>query len=99
MLWWNVVGINWLTLCQECCRAVFCPYHCSSFHLEVFSILENMLIGYADNSTLLSVVQSPGVEVTVTESLNRDLSKVSAFVWAHVPMILLGQYQSLCHGP
>ena len=39
--------------------------------------MENKLIGYADNSTLLSVVSSLGVRVTVAESLNRDLGKVS----------------------
>ena len=36
-----------------------------------------MLIGYAEDSTLLSVVLSLGFRVTVAESLNRDLGKVS----------------------
>ena len=40
---------------------------------ELFSILENKLIGYADDSTLMAVVPSPGAGVTVAESLNRDL--------------------------
>ena len=31
---------------------------------ELFSILENKLIGYADESTLMAVVPSPGVRVT-----------------------------------
>ena len=44
---------------------------------ELFSILENKLIGYADDSTLIDVVPSPGVTVTVAESLSRDLVKVS----------------------
>ena len=35
----------------------------------LFSILENKLIGYAYDSTLLSVAPSPGVRVTVAESL------------------------------
>ena len=30
---------------------------------ELFSILENKLIGYADDSTLMAVVPSPGVRV------------------------------------
>ena len=30
---------------------------------ELFSILENKLIGYADDSTLIAVVPSPGVRV------------------------------------
>ena len=44
---------------------------------ELFTILENKLIGYADDSTLMAVVPSPGVKVTVTESLIRDLGRVS----------------------
>ena len=38
-----------------------------------FSILENQLIGYADDSTLKAVVPSTGVRGTVAESLIRDL--------------------------
>ena len=44
---------------------------------ERFSILENKLIGHADDSTLMAVVPSPGVRVAVAESLNRDLDRVS----------------------
>ena len=39
---------------------------------ELFSILENKLIGYVDDST------SPGARVTVAESLNRDLVRANA---------------------
>ena len=39
--------------------------------------MENELIGYADGSTLIAVVPSPGVRVTVAESLSRDLVKVT----------------------
>ena len=46
---------------------------------ELFSILENKLHGYADNSTLVAVVPSPGERVAVSESMNRDLNRVS--VW------------------
>ena len=35
---------------------------------ELFSILKNKLIGYADDSTLMAVVPSLGVGVTVAES-------------------------------
>ena len=42
---------------------------------ELFSILENKLIGYADDSTLMALVPSPGLRVA--ESLNCDLVKVS----------------------
>ena len=44
---------------------------------ELFSILENKLIGYADDSTLIAVVPSPGLRVAVAESLSRDLVKVN----------------------
>ena len=39
--------------------------------------MENKLTGYAGDSTLVAVVPSPGVRVTVAESLSRDLIKVS----------------------
>ena len=42
-----------------------------------FSILENKLIGYAHDSTLMAVVSSPGVRVAVAESLICDLGRVS----------------------
>ena len=44
---------------------------------ELFSNLENKLIGYADDSTLKAIVPSPGVRVTVAQSLSRDPVKVS----------------------
>ena len=44
---------------------------------EFFSILENKLIGYADDSILVAVVSSPDVRVAVSESLNRDFSRIS----------------------
>ena len=46
---------------------------------ELFSILENKLIGYADHSTLMAVVPFPGSRVAVAESLNRDLVRVNAW--------------------
>ena len=44
---------------------------------ELFSIMENKLICYADDSTLIAVVPSPGLRVAVAESLTRDLVKVN----------------------
>ena len=44
---------------------------------DLFSILENKLIGYADDSTLMAVVPSPGVRVTVAKSLIRALGRMS----------------------
>ena len=77
-LWWMVIGVNWLMLFEECRRAVFSARYCSFCTLRnFFSILENKLIGYADDSTLIAVVTSPGVRVTLAESLIRDLGMVS----------------------
>ena len=38
--------------------------------------MENKLYCYADNSTLVAVVPSPGERVAVLESMNRDLNRV-----------------------
>ena len=56
---------------------------------ELFYILENKLIGYADHSTSIAVVPSPGVRVTVAESLSRDLVKVSE--WCHLRLMKLNE--------
>ena len=39
---------------------------------ELFSIMEKKLYGYADDSTLVAVVPSPGERVAVSESMKRD---------------------------
>ena len=39
--------------------------------------MTNMLIGCAYDTNLVAVLPSPGIRVTVTESLNRDLGKTS----------------------
>ena len=44
---------------------------------ELFTYLDNKLIGYADHSTLIAVVPSPGLRAAVAESLSSDLVKVS----------------------
>ena len=44
---------------------------------ELFYILKNKLISYADDPTLMAVVPSPGIKVSVAESLIHDLSRVS----------------------
>ena len=44
---------------------------------ELFSILENRLVGYADDSTLVAVVPSPGDRDSISASLNRDLGLIS----------------------
>ena len=63
-----VVEANWLSLCQECRRAVICARCYSSCTLRsFFSILKNKLIRYADDSTLIAVAPSPCIRVTVAE--------------------------------
>ena len=44
--------------------------------------MENKLYGYADDSTLVAVVPSPGERVAVSESMNSDLNRVS--VWCNL---------------
>ena len=54
---------------------------------DLFLILENKLICYANDSTLIAIVPSPGVRVKVAESLSRDLEKVSEWcdLWGIIP--------------
>ena len=49
--------------------SVFSPLLYLPYILGLFSILENKLIGYADNSTLMAVVKSLAARVAVAESL------------------------------
>ena len=44
---------------------------------ELFSVVENKLYRYADDSTLVAVVTSPGQRVAVSKSINRDLNSFS----------------------
>ena len=54
-------------------QARYC-YSCTLW--SFFSILENKLIGYADDSTFMAIVPSPGVRVAVAEYLIRGLCRV-----------------------
>ena len=47
------------------------------YTLELLSISENKLISYADHSTLMAVMPSPGITVAVAVSLICDLGRVS----------------------
>ena len=49
---------------------------------ELFSIVEYKLFGYADVSTLVAVVLSPGLRVAVSESMNHDLNRAS--MWCNL---------------
>ena len=66
-----------------CLREVFwAPLLFLLYTAELFSVVENKLYGYADDSTLVAVVPSPGERVAVSESMNRDLNRVS--VWCNL---------------
>ena len=56
--------------------SVFCPLLFLLYTSKRFSILENKLTSYADDSTLMAVVASPDVRVAVAEFLIRDLGRV-----------------------
>ena len=49
---------------------------------ELFSIVENKLYCYADDSTLVVVVPFHGERLAVSESMNRNLNMVS--VWGNL---------------
>ena len=77
-LWWIVVRVNWLMLYQDVSQgSVLGPLLFLLYTSELFSILENKLISYADDSTSMAVVSSPGVRVKVAESFIHDLGRVS----------------------
>ena len=60
-------------------RSVLGPQLLLLYTAELFSIVENKLYGYADDSTMMAVVPSPGEIVAVSEPMYRDLKRVS--VW------------------
>ena len=57
---------------------VLCPLLFLLYTMVLFSILENKLIGYADDSSLMAVLPSTGI--TVAESLICDLDCVSEWL-------------------
>ena len=59
------------------------------FTEELFSIVQIKLYGYADDSTLVVVVPSPGERVAVSESMNSDLNRVS--VWCNLSGMKLNE--------
>ena len=62
--------------------SVFGPRLFLLYAAELFSIVENKLYSYADDSTLVAGVPSTGERVAVSESMNRDLNRVS--VWCNL---------------
>ena len=74
-----VAEVNWLMLYQAGVPqfSFLGPLLFLLYTSELFSILENKLIGYADDSTLMAVVPSPGVRVAVAVILARLVSGVT----------------------
>ena len=67
--------VNVVSLVPQC--SVLGPLLFLLYTSELFSILDNKLIGYADDSTLIAVVPSQGLWVAVAEFVSRDLGKVN----------------------
>ena len=60
-------------------REVHLAFYFSHYTHDKWFGLENMLVSYADDATLLALIPSPNVSSDVTESLDRDLSKISTW--------------------
>ena len=56
MFRWMDVVVNWSRCVSNAAGKCFVPVVIASVHLGIFSILENKLIGYADDSTLMAVM-------------------------------------------
>ena len=70
---WSILVNVVRSVALQCLGRVIVPI----VHIGTFFILENKLIGYADDSTLMASVASPGVRITVAESLIRDFGRVN----------------------
>ena len=61
-------------------KAVFLALFFSTMYAyDMWSGLENDLVAYADDATLIAVVPSPDMRATVADSLNCDLAKINAW--------------------
>ena len=74
-----VVGVNWITLCQECRRAVFWAHYCSSCTLRSFFPFWKICWSVILITPLWWLLCHPQAWESVAESLIRDIGWVS--VW------------------
>ena len=58
-------------------------------------VLKNMLVAYADDATLLVVVPSPDMRSVISDSLNRDLAKISELCKLWGMIVNLNKTQSM----
>ena len=73
-----VCVVRVLTSCLVCHRVVFLVHCCFCCTLLTFQgILQNELVGYADDSTLLCRIPHPRDRSSVTASLNDDLAVIN----------------------
>ena len=49
------------------------------FTADLFSVVDNLLVGYADDATLISVAQRPINRVAVSHSLQCDIDRISSW--------------------
>ena len=70
---------NFLQLRRVLQGSVLGPMLFILYTYDMWFGLENILVSYADGATLLARIPSPNWRSDVTESLNRDLSKISTW--------------------
>ena len=59
-------------------RAVFLdPLLFVNYTADIFEVVENELVNYADDSTLFSICNKPADRDYVAQSINRDLEQIS----------------------
>ena len=61
--------------------SVSCPLLFILYTSEIFELVENRLIAYADDSTLLAVVREPADRPAIAASLSRDLAKIQQWCY------------------
>ena len=75
-------------LFQMYCREVYLALYFLLFIMYTHHMwfgLESILASYADDATLLAHIPSPNMRSDVTESLNKDIRKISTWcnLWGH----------------
>ena len=49
------------------------------FTADLFSVTNNLLVGYADDATLISVAKRPSDRIAVSHSLQGDIDRISTW--------------------